>query len=37
MVKIESLYGRKTYEIFEAYWPYQPEDDPIARMLCGNC
>lgn len=25
--------GRKTYEIFEAFWPYQPEDDPIARTL----
>jgi dihydrofolate reductase len=25
--------GRRTYEIFEAYWPYQPGDDPIARTL----
>ena len=25
--------GRKTYEIFEAYWPYQPDNDPIARTL----
>src|SRR5205809_6203906 len=25
--------GRKTYEIFEAYWPYQPADNPIARSL----
>jgi len=25
--------GRKTYEIFEAYWPYQPEDNSIARTL----
>lgn len=25
--------GRRTYEIFEAYWPYQPEDNPIARTL----
>lgn len=25
--------GRRTYEIFEAYWPYQPADDPIARNL----
>ena len=34
MVKIESLLlGRKTYEIFEAYWPYQSEDHPIARTL----
>jgi dihydrofolate reductase len=29
----ELVLGRKTYEIFEAYWPYQPEDDPIARTL----
>lgn len=25
--------GRRTYEIFEAYWPYQPNDDPTARIL----
>jgi dihydrofolate reductase len=25
--------GRKTYEIFEAYWPYQPADNPIALSL----
>ena len=25
--------GRKTYEIFEAYWPYRPADNPIARTL----
>ena len=29
----ELVLGRKTYEIFEAYWPYQAEDDPIARTL----
>jgi dihydrofolate reductase len=29
----ELVIGRTTYEIFEAYWPYQPEDDPIARTL----
>ena len=29
----ELVLGRKTYEIFEAYWPYQLEDDPIARTL----
>ena len=29
----ELVLGRKTYEIFEAHWPYQPEDDPIARTL----
>jgi dihydrofolate reductase len=26
----ELLLGRKTYQIFEAYWPYQPADHPIA-------
>jgi len=31
----ELLLGRRTYEIFEAYWPYQPTDDPIARTLNG--
>lgn len=29
----ELLLGRKTYEIFEAYWPYQSEDHPIAKTL----
>jgi dihydrofolate reductase len=29
----ELLLGRKTYEIFEAYWPYQPADSPIAQTL----
>ena len=29
----ELVLGRKTYEIFEAYWPYQPEDNPIARTF----
>lgn len=29
----ELLLGRKTYEIFEAYWPYQAKDDPIAKTL----
>jgi len=27
------ILGRKTYEIFEAYWPYQPADHPIAQSL----
>jgi dihydrofolate reductase len=27
------LLGRRTYEIFEAYWPYQPEDNPIASSF----
>jgi dihydrofolate reductase len=29
----ELLLGRRTYQIFEAYWPYQPEDHPIAKTL----
>jgi dihydrofolate reductase len=29
----ELVLGRRTYEIFEAYWPGQPEDHPIARTL----
>jgi dihydrofolate reductase len=29
----ELVLGRRTYEIFEAYWPYQPADDPVARTL----
>lgn len=29
----ELVLGRRTYEIFEAYWPYQPADDPVARSL----
>src|ERR1051326_1112895 len=29
----EVVLGRKTYEIFEAYWPYQADDHPIARTL----
>jgi dihydrofolate reductase len=31
----ELVLGRKTYEIFEAYWPYQPADDPTAMSLNG--
>jgi dihydrofolate reductase len=27
------LLGRKTYEIFAAFWPNQPSDDPIASAL----
>jgi dihydrofolate reductase len=29
----ELVLGRKTYEIFEAHWPYQPENDPTAVAL----
>jgi dihydrofolate reductase len=29
----ELVLGRKTYEIFEAYWPYQAADDPTAMTL----
>jgi dihydrofolate reductase len=29
----ELVLGRRTYEIFEAYWPYQPDDHPIAITL----
>jgi dihydrofolate reductase len=29
----ELLLGRRTYEIFEAYWPYQSADNPIANIL----
>jgi dihydrofolate reductase len=27
------LLGRKTYEIFAAYWPKQPADDPLAGTM----
>jgi dihydrofolate reductase len=29
----ELVLGRKTYEIFEAHWPYQTADDPTAQAL----
>ncbi|CAG9933171.1 dihydrofolate reductase family protein [Candidatus Nitrotoga arctica] len=29
----ELVLGRRTYEIFEAHWPYQPDDDPTASTL----
>ena len=29
----ELVLGRKTYEIFARYWPYQPEDNAIAKTF----
>ena len=29
----ELVLGRRTYQIFEAYWPFQPDDHPIAKTL----
>jgi len=29
----EIVLGRRTYQIFEAFWPYQGEDNPIAKTL----
>jgi dihydrofolate reductase len=29
----ELVLGRRTYEIFEAYWPYQSGEDPTAKCL----
>lgn len=29
----ELVLGRRTYQIFEAYWPYQADDHPIAKTL----
>jgi dihydrofolate reductase len=29
----ELVLGRRTYQIFEAYWPYQPDDHPIAKIF----
>jgi len=29
----ELVLGRKTYELFEGYWPHQTEDNPIARTF----
>ena len=29
----ELVLGRKTYDIFAAYWPYQTEDNPIAKTF----
>jgi len=29
----ELVLGRRTYQIFEAFWPYQPDDQPIAKTF----
>ncbi|MDO3380249.1 dihydrofolate reductase family protein [Geoalkalibacter halelectricus] len=29
----ELVLGRRTYQIFEAYWPYQSTDHPVAKSL----
>jgi dihydrofolate reductase len=29
------LFGRRTYEIMAAFWPFQPDDDPFAASLNG--
>lgn len=29
----ELVLGRRTYQIFEAYWPYQSDDNPIAKIF----
>lgn len=29
------LLGRRTYDIFAAYWPNQPADDPFAAIMNG--
>jgi dihydrofolate reductase len=29
----EVVLGRRTYQIFEAFWPYQSEENPVAKTL----
>ena len=29
------LLGRRTYDIFSAYWPFQPIDDPVASKFAA--
>lgn len=30
------LFGRRTYEKMAAFWPHQPDEDPMARHLNGT-
>jgi dihydrofolate reductase len=30
------LFGRRTYEQFASFWPYQPDDNPYAAVLNGR-
>jgi dihydrofolate reductase len=30
------VFGRRTYEIMAAHWPFQPDDDPFAPTLNGS-
>jgi len=32
----ELVLGRRTYQIFEAFWPSQPDDNPIAKTFNGT-
>jgi dihydrofolate reductase len=29
------LLGRRTYDLFSAYWPFQPPDDPVAAKFAA--